>query len=307
MDDTNVVLLTDPESTQLSLGERFIRLLQTLADCKPDFRVSCTLCHDMTPSDQKKNHLVHFLRHHTTETDDKNEVFFSLGLPDSVTYHEAWEYGRNRIAQQKLALTTNVHCSEVEAELFKDATANENAETSHSSQHEQNIVQSEDAESTNSKIPSSNEHDHAINSNEDNLPLRTEEANPVDENEDKLNLFNYTNSFSNIVDQVPSTSSAPMQLTVKRKRGRPRKNSSVQLIPTARKSRRPRKCNNVSNVTIMAPDGGASAMSVEKRKRGRPRKHHVVSDASNRVESSQNLDATTDAISEINSIYSNFF
>lgn len=94
-------------SPELHLEERCNRLLRTLAQCKPRFRVSCTLCDNMTPSDHRTTHLVHFLRHHTTESDDKDQLFAFVGISDSDTYNRSWQQGRNKIAKRKAAMEKN--------------------------------------------------------------------------------------------------------------------------------------------------------------------------------------------------------
>ena len=99
--------LIPENSSYLHLEERCNRLLRTLAQCRPRFRVSCTLCNNMTPSDHRTTHLVHFLRHHTTETDDKDQLFAFVGISDSDTYNRSWQQGRNKIAKRKASIEKN--------------------------------------------------------------------------------------------------------------------------------------------------------------------------------------------------------
>lgn len=124
-------------SSELHLEERCNRLLRTLAQCRPRFRVSCTLCNNMTPSDHRTTHLVHFLRHHTTESDDKDQLFAFVGISDSDTYNRSWQQGRNKIAKRKAAMVKgnnrNKHNSALREEVdnYQVPVAGTSARNSH--------------------------------------------------------------------------------------------------------------------------------------------------------------------------------
>lgn len=94
--------------SKLSVQDRCNRLLNTLSQRKPGFSVSCSMCDNMKPSDRRTAHEVHFLSHHTIESDTKEEVFGYAGIPNLPTFDNAWQLSRNKIARRNKPLHTNV-------------------------------------------------------------------------------------------------------------------------------------------------------------------------------------------------------
>ena len=83
---------------ELNICERSLRLKVVLSRLTKENGLPCPLCNDAsTVTDRSNAHVEHFLLCHLNRDDDKETVFKSLGLSDSIKYNEFWKAGMGRL------------------------------------------------------------------------------------------------------------------------------------------------------------------------------------------------------------------